>query len=157
ADSQQSGDQQGDAQQASAAQVKPGDQGDGVFALQVALDRAGFSPGVIDGHYGPSTKKAVAAFQEGRNLETTGLVDDRTAAALKPEAAPATVSVTVDQNMVGTIGGPIPAKPEDAAALKALPYGSFEEALAERYHTTAKALKTLNPDAQIVPGATLTL
>src|SRR5690242_3666741 len=36
---------------ASAPLPKEGDHGESVFALQVALDRARFSPGAIDGHF----------------------------------------------------------------------------------------------------------
>ncbi len=34
------------------------------LSMQVALDRAGFSPGVIDGHVGSSTKKALDAYRK---------------------------------------------------------------------------------------------
>src|SRR5688500_7231270 len=33
------------------------------LALQVALDRAGFSPGALDGRIGPSTRKALEAYR----------------------------------------------------------------------------------------------
>ena len=40
--------------------------------LQIALARAGFSPGSIDGSLGTQTRQALAAFQTSRNLEATG-------------------------------------------------------------------------------------
>ena len=127
------------------------------LAVQVSLDRAGFSPGVIDGHLGRSTKLALEAFQDSRALEVTGELDDATANALAVNTIQATTTVTVDEASVGAIGGPLPQKPEEAAGLPAMPYASFEEALAEKYHTTPKALAELNPGIAIEPGETLTV
>src|SRR5262245_6641438 len=53
------------------------------LALQVALDRAGFSPAEIDGHPGPFTTRALDAFRTARGLTgTDGVPDEATIAAL---------------------------------------------------------------------------
>jgi len=51
------------------------------LAVQVALDRLGFSPGVIDGAMGGQTQKALRGFQEANGLEITGQLDEDTRAA----------------------------------------------------------------------------
>src|SRR5437762_2142070 len=47
-----------------------------VLTWQVTLDRAGFSPGVIDGSPGQKTLMALSAFQEFAGLTVTGAMDD---------------------------------------------------------------------------------
>lgn len=48
----------------------------GMARIQVLLDRAHFSPGVIDGYDGENVRKAVSAYQEATNLPVNGLADD---------------------------------------------------------------------------------
>src|SRR5262249_21316981 len=45
------------------------------IAYQAALDRAGFSPGLIDGVLGPKTTLALEEFQEARGLPASGTFD----------------------------------------------------------------------------------
>lgn len=51
---------------------------DGVRGLQRQLRRDGYSPGRIDGRYGPLTTGAVRRFQAARDLQVDGIVGPRT-------------------------------------------------------------------------------
>jgi N-acetyl-anhydromuramyl-L-alanine amidase AmpD len=59
-----------------------GSRGSAVVALQKALAAHGFSPGPIDGDFGPMTLSAVRGFQASRHLTVDGIVGPHTWAAL---------------------------------------------------------------------------
>jgi putative chitinase len=59
-----------------------------VTALQQALQTAGFSPGTIDGSFGPGTEAAVLAFQRSQGIAADGIVGPNTATALGLAAIP---------------------------------------------------------------------
>jgi len=63
--------------------LKPGDKGPAVRLLQRALVRLGYSPGTIDGAYGPSTESAVKQFQGAQGLAADGIAGAKTLAAMK--------------------------------------------------------------------------
>lgn len=63
--------------------LKIGSQGEEVTSLQEKLAKLGFYSGVVDGSFGPGTKKAVAAFQKSKGLEVDGEAGPNTMAALK--------------------------------------------------------------------------
>lgn len=63
--------------------LKPNDQGPEVKVLQRALTQLGFSPGNVDGDYGPATKIAVERFQIAHNLGEDGIVGPVTLAAIQ--------------------------------------------------------------------------
>jgi hypothetical protein len=66
-----------------AAGLKPGATGAAVKQLQRALKSVGYSPGAIDGSYGPSTESAVKRFQQAQGLVADGIAGTKTIAALK--------------------------------------------------------------------------
>ena len=68
---------------APSATLKPGDTGAQVKVLQRALARLGYSPGAVDGDYGPSTTSAVQDFQRASGLAPDGVVGSKTLQALR--------------------------------------------------------------------------
>src|SRR5687768_6991385 len=91
-----------------------------MLATQVLLDRAGFSPGEIDGRGGRNTQTAIAAFEK-----STG---STIAAALAASADPPTVTYTISQQ--DAAAPTVPKIPEDMmekAKLKKLEYTSTLE------------------------------
>jgi lipoprotein-anchoring transpeptidase ErfK/SrfK len=119
-----------------------------VLATQVALDRAGFSPGEIDGKAGRNLQGALAAFQQSHQLPATGQVDDATWKQLSDTGgnAPPLVDYTLtDADVAGPFTADIPVTLPDQAALDALNYRSALEALAERFHSSPALLQQLNP------------
>jgi lipoprotein-anchoring transpeptidase ErfK/SrfK len=138
----------------------PGSEIDGtVFHAQVLLSTAGFSTSVIDGKDGMVFKKAVRGFQESRGLKTSGTLDGPTRAALLQGARPSTIRVKLTGDDISNdYVYPFPKKPELQAKLKRMSYRNMIEEVAERYHTTPKALIALNgPTALIGIGQTLRL
>jgi len=63
--------------------VNPFIRGDHVLALQCALSRAGFDPGVLDGIYGGDTATAVSNYQICKGLSVDGEVGKETAVSLE--------------------------------------------------------------------------
>jgi len=120
-----------------------------IMQLQVALDRQGFGPGVIDGKMGLSTENALTGFQEARGLTVSGKLDQATQAALSEyDSLPATRVVRVPDSWSSLTFTPMPDDPAEQAKMKRLGYNSLDEKLAERFHTTIDVLRMLNPGGQ---------
>jgi lysozyme len=62
--------------------LQQGDTGANVTTLQNALAAVGYSPGVIDGNFGPATNAAVVNFQTAQGLTADGIVGPNTQSAL---------------------------------------------------------------------------
>jgi lipoprotein-anchoring transpeptidase ErfK/SrfK len=116
-----------------------------VLNAQVLLDRAGFSPGIIDGRRGGQLDLALKAFQTSRGLRPTGVFDEETNALLAADKRPAVIRLMITREDVEGPFVTIPAKLEDQADLPALGYASLLEMLCERYHTSPNAIAALNP------------
>ncbi len=124
------------------------------LARQAALDRAGFSPGVLDGRAGHKTVLALRAFQTAHGLPPTGQFDHATLAALRVADVPPTVTHTITAADLRAVG-PVPRDWNAKAKLNRLRYESLPALLAERGHCTRALLARLNPGrnlARLRPG-----
>lgn len=129
-----------------------------MLPVQVALERLGFSPGVIDGKNGETLKIAIRGFQAARDLEETGELDEETEAALGGSPmVPVTRLVVIPADFANQQFFPdLPKDAAEQAKLPALGYRNLMEALAERFHTTPETLVALNsPDTKIGAGKTI--
>ncbi|HWF77480.1 MAG TPA: L,D-transpeptidase [Caulobacteraceae bacterium] len=143
-----------------------------LLRLEVLLDRAGFSPGAIDGRQGTNLKHALAAYAQAHGIQARG-----------PQAQGSTAHRSANGNQVdpqlwnqitGADAGPvvqayritaedeqgpfIGTPPKDYQALSKLPalaYSSPEQELAERFHMSPKLLQALNPKADFTQVGTL--
>ncbi|WP_412069754.1 L,D-transpeptidase family protein [Rubrivirga sp. IMCC43871] len=122
--------------------------GPSVAKLQVLLDRAGFSPGQIDGRWGDNTELALTWLQKAESLPATGIADRATVRALArradaPDSLVTTVALTADD-----VAGPFETLPADVyekAKLDRLGYESLAEKLGETFHAAPALLAQLNP------------
>lgn len=122
-----------------------------VVRLQVLLDRAGASPGVIDGFDGDNVRKAVLAFELMRGLPPDGALDPDVLAALET-GGPVIGDYAIIADDLNAIGPPIPKDYAEQAKRKFLGYASIEESLAERFHMDIDLLRALNPGASYTVG-----
>jgi len=129
--------------------------GSATLQIQILLDRANFSPGIIDGFWGENAAKALAFFVtpdddehlSGGTPARVPRIDrkayERLRLAAGPEPLLERYTVTPDD-----LAGPfvdIPDQVYAQAKLDCLCYSSPAESLAERFHTSETLLAQLNP------------
>ena len=127
-----------------------------IVKLQILLDRAGASPGAIDGFRGENLNKAIAGFGALQGLPVDGKPDAAVIGRLDDQIpAVQSYSITADDGKEL-----VPNIPKDyalQAKMQHLGYTSIAEKLAERFHMSISLLKTLNPTASFTPGETISV
>jgi lipoprotein-anchoring transpeptidase ErfK/SrfK len=130
--------------------------GPAIIKAQVLLDRARFSPGVIDGRDGENVQNAIKAFEKAHGLKVDGKLDEELWTKLNGTSSdPVLIEYTIgDADVKGPFTKEIPDKLEDQAKLDRLGYASAEELLAEKFHMDADLLKALNPGKSLETAGT---
>ncbi|MBD8063861.1 murein L,D-transpeptidase [Devosia sp. PTR5] len=122
-----------------------------IVRLQVLLDRAGASPGVIDGYDGENVRKAIAGLETLNGLNAGGELDDEVVGLLETDN-PVLMGYTVTQDDADRIVDPLPDDYAELAKRDFLGFTSVAEELAERFHMDIDLLKALNPDTRFAVG-----
>lgn len=131
--------------------VGPRQSGPSVLHVQVLLNRAFFSAGMLDGRWGRNTQNAVTWFQTREGLPATGTVDSATYMRLVQLAGP---GPTVREHVLTAddVRGPFVQIPADIyahARLRCSCYESLGEKLTENFQTTRDLLRRLNPGVNL--------
>lgn len=122
-----------------------------LLTVQVLLNRARFSAGVIDGMGGANTKKAIETFERAEKLEVDGEVDDRLISRLEERQGKTILRryTITEEDAKGPFAESIPESLEDQAELERLSYTSPKELLSEKFHMDPDLLEALNPDSDL--------
>ena len=128
-----------------------------IVALQVFLDRAGVSPGVIDGHMGSNVTKAIYAYEQMTGTKLDPNNTDAILEELRMNGGLPVVNYTItDADAAGPYVAQIPEDYSQKALLPSLAYTTVTEALAERFHMDENFLKEMNPGANFtIPGTVI--
>lgn len=131
-----------------------------LIRAEVLLDRARFSPGVIDGLDGDNLRQAIAGFETAHGLPADGKLNDAVWTAMtEADPGPVVQSYTIsEEDLKGPFIGEAPKDFEAMSKLPALGYTGPAQALAEKFHMDEALLKALNPNADFSRvGTTITV
>ena len=131
--------------------------GAAALQLQVLLDRAHFSPGIIDGVWGDNAAKALTFYGSSQSsdssapVDTAMKLDEATYSRLRSTmgSQPSLTSYTVTS---ADVQGPFKKVPDNVyqqAKLDCLCYESAKEGIAEKFHTSTRLLAQLNPKVSL--------
>jgi lipoprotein-anchoring transpeptidase ErfK/SrfK len=127
-----------------------------IVHLQILLDRAGASPGVIDGFYGENVSKAVLGFETLQGLDADGELDAKVLNRLKG-GVPVLRTYKITPEDGEDLADSIPEDYAKMAEMQELGYTSIAERLAERFHMDEDLLSALNPGSDFAVGETVSV
>ncbi|MEM9444957.1 MAG: L,D-transpeptidase [Verrucomicrobiota bacterium] len=125
-------------------------------AWQIQLERRHFSSGTIDGLFGMRSKRAVYQFQRHMELPITHELDIETRLQLGKPHNPFTDYTITNEDLL--LVQPTPKLWREKAQASFLGYNTTWEMLSEKFHTTERFLKKLNPTVNMLSeGSSITV
>jgi hypothetical protein len=127
------------------------------LAWQIALAEHNFSPGILDGIFGPWSKMALRQYARYKFPGLNPFTKKGAAIvyrALGVDPAHVLTTYTVSKQDIEAVG-PLPIHWRAMAAATRMPYSSTLDCLAEKFHCTRKLIELLNPGVNlraVVPG-----
>ena len=113
------------------------------LAVQICLDRAGFSCNTIDGQWGRKSQSALEKYCASRHLRLPPTPDAAYDALFAEEEDLFRIEAVKEADLTACIS--MPDSPAEKAKLPQMGYGSIVDMFAERGHITRQTLKYLNP------------
>ena len=129
------------------------------LALQVCLDREGYSCNTIDGQWGRKSQSALEKYCAERSLAVPETPEEAYDALFSGKAPPLFREDTVTQDDIDALVD-MPEDPAAKAQLEVMGYQTIKEMFAERGHLSRRALERLNPKVDfenITPGVKIRL
>lgn len=111
--------------------------------LQIFLLKKDFSPGKIDGKSGEFTQKILTLYKQAHPLESPQSIDE----TIK-QISPLYSTYEIRKEDAQFIGD-VPTKPAAQARKKYMPYRTYAEMIADRFHTDIPFLKKINPNKDV--------
>ena len=126
--------------------------------VQTLLDRAGISPGVIDGYAGDMSTSAISALEAREGLEVDGEMDMEVWKAIGGDGSDPVIRTyeVTEQDAEGLVDI-IPEDYAKRAEMDSLGFVRLSEKLAERFHMDEDFLLALNEGLRIVPGVRISV
>lgn len=116
-----------------------------ILALQICLDRRGFSPNAMDGQTGSKTRAALAAYCAANNLPPPKPGEEELAfEKYFPDETDLFTTIEVTAADMASLTK-IPDSPAAKSKLQGMGYETIKEMFAERGHVTQNTLARLNP------------
>jgi lipoprotein-anchoring transpeptidase ErfK/SrfK len=125
-----------------------------VIRAQILMDRARFSPGEIDGRFGPDLQVAVKGYRERHQLKPSGVIDAEMWTLLNADTEDLLTTYTITAADIREPLVTIPKDVEEQAKLKRMGYASHAEQIAEKFHVSQRLLEELNPGVKFDKPAT---
>jgi lipoprotein-anchoring transpeptidase ErfK/SrfK len=126
-----------------------------LIKAEVLLDRAHFSPGVIDGQFGQNVHNAITAYEAAHQMTPDGQLTPAVWQALTADRQAVLQSYAIaPQDVQGPFLTTVPASFQAQAKVSTMAFTGPVQLLAEKFHMSEDLMKSLNPGIDFTRAGT---